>query len=139
MRILLPLVSAALLLGTACTPTDGQLQAEADRAAGARAALDRELAGLTPGQPQSCIEQSRVRSSRGFGDTIVYQGLGRDRYVTRTSGGCEQYSSNQGYIVTRTPSTSLCRGDIATVIDRTSRQQIGACSFGDFVPYSAPR
>lgn len=135
MRILLPTL---LLLG-ACTPTARELQAQADRDAGARAALDRELAGLTPGRPLSCIEQTRVRNSRGFGDTIVYQGPGRTRYVNHTSGGCEQYSNNDAFIVTRTPSTSLCRGDIATVVDRSSRQQVGACSFGDFVPYSPTR
>ncbi|WP_419808745.1 hypothetical protein [Sphingomonas sp.] len=134
MRILLP----SVLLMAACTPSAGDLQRQADRQAGYRTALDRELAGLTPGQPQSCIEQTRTRDSRGFGDTIVYSGPGDVRYVTRTSGGCEQYGSN-GYIVTRTPSTSLCRGDIATVVDRSSRQQIGACSFGDFVPYSRAR
>lgn len=136
MRVLLPTLLMPALLAAACTPTERQLQAQADAQAGARAALDRELAGLTPGQPQSCIEQSRVRSSRGFGDAIVYDGIGRERYVTRTSGGCEAYSRDQGFIVTRTPSTSLCRGDIATVIDRATKQQIGACSFGDFTPYS---
>lgn len=135
MRILLP----TLLMMAACTPTAGDLQARADAEAGDRAALDRELVGLTPDRPRACVDQTRVRSSRGFGDTIVYDGFGRERYVTRTSGGCENYSRNLGFIVTRTPSTSLCRGDIATVVDRTTRQQIGACSFGNFVRYSPLR
>lgn len=134
MRILLP----TLLMMAACTPTAGQLQARADADAVTRAALDRELAGLVPGQPQSCVEQTRLRGSRTFGDTIVYNESGPVRYVSRTNGRCG-LSGNQGLLVTSTPSTSLCRGDIARVVDRASRQQIGACSFGDFTPYSRPR
>lgn len=134
MRILLP----TLLMVAACAPTADQLRAQADADAGTRAALDRELAGLIPGQPRSCVEQTRLRGSRTFGATVVYDGPGSDRYISRTSGGCEQ-SGNQGFLVTSTPSTSLCRGDIARVVDRTSRQQIGACSFGDFTPYTRPR
>jgi hypothetical protein len=38
--------------------------------------------------------------------------------------------------VTRTSSSQLCRGDIATVIDTSTRTPVGSCVFGDFVPYT---
>jgi hypothetical protein len=35
----------------------------------------------------------------------------------------------------RSTSTQLCRGDIATVMELTSRTTYGGCGLGDFQPY----
>ena len=59
------------------------------------------------------------------------------RFVTQTT-GCRDVGRGN-ILVTRTPTTQLCRGDIATTVDSTSRIQTGACSFGDFIPYRRPR
>lgn len=131
MRSLVPLL---LLSAAACTPTAADLDRQAAADAGTRAALDRELAGLRPGQPQDCVNQVQLRDMRSFGDTLVYRGPGRVRYVNRTSGGCDP-ESHDAYLVTSTPSTQLCRGDIAHAVNRTSGFPVGACSYGDFVPY----
>ena len=101
------------------------------------AATARALAGLTPGKPTSCITLSRTRTSNFLDrDTIAYRDTTRRYYVNRTGGGCN--FDDDSILVTRTPSDQLCRGDIITLIDRTSQFPKGSCSFGDFVPYSRP-
>lgn len=137
MRILLP--SLLILANAACAPTAREVQQQAAFEAGDRAALDRELAGRTPGRPQDCVQQTRLRDMKSFGGTLVYRGDGNVRYVNVTGGGCERVSSDDAFLVTATPSTSLCRGDIATAISRTSNFPIGSCSYGPFVPYRAAR
>ena len=131
MRILLP---SLLIFTAACTPTARDLDRQAQAEAANRAGLDKELAGFTPGKPQDCVDQVRLRESKVIGDTIVYRTAGSERYVNRTSGGCG--GSLDAFLVTRTPSTSLCRGDIAQAVDRVSRIPVGSCSFGEFVPYT---
>ena len=135
MRILLPLL---LFSVAACTQTAADVERQAAADAGTRAELDRELAGLVPGRTQGCATQTELRNLKTFGDTLVYDTNGSDKLVTRTSGGCERVGA-EGILVTRTPSTQLCRGDIATVVDRNSRFTIGSCSFGDFTRYERPR
>lgn len=135
MRILLP---SLLIFAAACTPTARDLERQADAQAGSRAALDKELAGLTPGEPQGCVRQFELRGVKAYGDTLVYRTNGTTRYLTRTSGGCDRVGDD-AILITKTPSTQLCRGDIATTVDRASRFTSGSCSFGDFVPYSRAR
>lgn len=137
MRILLPLLAIAVT--AACAPTPRELQQQAAAEAGDRAALDRELAGRTPGRPQDCVQQTRLRDMKSYGGTLVYRGDGDTRYVNVTGGGCERVSSDDAFLVTATPSTLLCRGDIATAVSRTSNFPIGSCSYGEFVPYRPAR
>ena len=134
MRILLPLL---LISAAACTPTARQVERQAAVDAGDRAALDRELAGLTPGQPQDCVTQTQLREMKSYGDTLVYRGPGRTLYVNQTSGGCS-LERDDAFLVTSTPTTQLCRGDIAQAVSRTSRFPVGSCSYGAFVPYDRP-
>lgn len=110
----------------------------ADRAADAdrtRAKLDRELAGLVPGAPQTCLQPYERREVKAFGDTLVYRS-GSTRYVTQTS-GCRGVGDDN-ILVTRTPTAQLCQGDIATTVDRNSGFTSGGCSFGEFMPYREP-
>lgn len=103
-----------------------------------QAALARELAGLTPGTPQSCLNtfETRNASAQSFGDTLVYRTTGSRRYVTVTTGCTDIGGNGDNILITKTFSTQLCRGDIATTVDRTSHFFSGSCSFGDFVPYT---
>jgi hypothetical protein len=136
MRILLP---SLLILAAGCTPTARDLDRQAQAEAGTRASIDKELAGLVPGRPQSCVSQTQIRNSKTIGSVIIYDGIGRGtRYVNQTSGGCER-AENDAYLVTRTPSSQLCRGDIVQTVDRTANFPAGSCSLGDFVPYTRRR
>ena len=135
MRILLPLL---LMSAAACTPTAHDLERQAAAEAGDHAAIDHELAGLTPGRPQDCVQQTQLRDMTSHGDTLIYRGPGRIRYLNRTSGGCDP-ERNDAYLVTVTPTGQLCRGDIARAVSRGSNFPVGSCSYGAFVPYSAAR
>ena len=129
-----------LALGVAaCAETPRQAAQRATAEERTRSALDRELAGLVPGAPQSCINDFERRESvTSYGDTLVYRS-GATRYVTQTT-GCHGIGGNgDNILVTKTTSSQLCRGDIATTVDRTSRFTSGACSFGDFTPYRRAR
>ena len=102
------------------------------------ARLSRELAGRTPGRADSCITLRDIRSSAGFTDpdTILYRLRSGVLAVNRPAGGCNL--RGDPILVTQTPSTRLCRGDIVTLVDRTSRFPVGSCGLSDFVPYPRP-
>lgn len=131
------LVMLTLALGiAACAETPKQTATRLADQDKTRAALDRELAGLVPGAPQSCLPAFDRREMKAFGDTLVYH-TGRVRYVTRTT-GCRGVGEDN-ILVTRTPTPQLCHGDIATTVDRSSGFQTGSCSYGDFIPYAPAR
>jgi hypothetical protein len=130
--ILLP----AMTLG-ACTQTQAEVERAQVREAGVQEKLAKELAGLVPGKPESCISQFPQKQSSGYGATILYRVNSGLVYRSDTVGGCEGIARGD-ILVTRTPSGQLCRGDIAQTFDQASRFPTGSCSFGDFVPYRKP-
>jgi hypothetical protein len=97
--------------------------------------LQKMLAGATPGTPTSCISLTPSQSSTTIeGIGLVYQ-RGRTMYVNRFAGGCPSLNGFTA-VISRTPSTQLCRGDIARIVDLNSRIEGGSCVFGDFTPYT---
>jgi hypothetical protein len=117
MRILL---LSALLLAT------GPAQA-------APRSLDTILAGRTAGKPASCIPQNFVDDSETFDGAILYHMKVGPDYLNRPE-QCSQLRPGRG-MVSSTPSTSICRGDIIQIVDFTSHFNYGSCGLGDFVPY----
>jgi len=134
LRLLLP-CAAVLLASCAATPE----QVAREEAANARdaARLEKRLAGYTPGEPTSCIQPRGADNLQIYGDTLVYD-LGNRLYRTQTTGGCFGLKRDD-IIVTRSFGSQLCRGDIVRTVDRTAGFPSGACSFGDFVPYTRER
>ncbi len=130
-------VLALLLAGCATSPREAERAATAEAAT--QQALATELAGLVPGEPTSCLpEPGRTQlSSKGYGATIVYSASRTLKYRNDTTGGCERLSRGDT-LITRTPIGRVCRGDIATTVDRASGFQTGSCALGDFVPYRRP-
>jgi len=117
MRIL---TLSALLLAT------GSAQA-------AQPSLDKALAGRTAGKPESCIQQNLIDDSETFDGAILYRMRGGPDYLNRPE-QCSQLAPGRG-LISRTPSTSICRGDIVQIVDFSSRFNYGSCGLGDFVPY----
>ncbi|SFO08122.1 hypothetical protein [Sphingomonas sp. OK281] len=136
MRTLPLLMLPAVLLG-ACTQTQAEVERAQVHEAGVQDKLAKELAGLVPGKPETCINQFTQKQSSGYGPTILYRVSRRLVYRTETAGGCEGIARGD-ILVTRTPSGQLCRGDIAQTLDQSSRFPTGSCSFGAFVPYRKP-
>lgn len=134
------MVMLPLLVGlAACAQTPGERTRAAQDQAATQQKLAAALAGMTPGEPTSCISQIQLGGGsdvQAYGSTLVYTVSPRLKYRSDTTGGCEGVGSNgNDILVTVTPSTQLCRGDIAQTVDRTSRFPDGSCSFGAFVPY----
>jgi hypothetical protein len=72
-------------------------------------------------------------------DTIAFRNGPGQVYINHMmGGGCPNIASGRNALVTRTSNPSLCRGDIAQVLDTAARVTIGSCVFGDFVPYRRP-
>jgi hypothetical protein len=99
-------------------------------------ALSKALAGYEPaGPPVSCVPMRDLRGNRSAGDAIVFDGLSSATiYVNRPPGGCPSLDFGRA-LVTRTSISQLCRGDIADVVDPSSRTNYGGCALGDFEPY----
>ena len=125
MRLLCPtivMMTLAAAPGSAAGPTG-------------EAKLQAMIAGRTAGPERSCIpERPDTRSVTIDGVGLVYD-VGPTRYVTRFEGGCSQLDWRT-IVVTRTPTSQLCRGDIADIVTRDSPPiPISSCVFGPFTPY----
>ena len=129
------LLPAMMLVG--CTQTQAEVERAQVREADVQQKLAKELAGLVPGKPETCLTQFPQKQSSGYGATILYRVNSGLVYRSDTAGGCEGIARGD-ILVTRTPSGQLCRGDIAQTFDQASRFPTGSCSFGDFVPYRKP-
>lgn len=133
----------ALLLGAAfvpgCMMDDGHPRAmhgEAD--ARAHADLRAALAGYSPRPTVSCVSSRDLEGNRSFGENaILFEGTGDRFYLNRPS-NCPTLGPGRTLRV-RSVSTRLCRGDIADVVDLSSRINLGGCSLGDFTPYTRAR
>ena len=132
---LLPLLLVAAVAGCNTAPT-------ADMAAFTAAEQSR-LASLTAGKvagtPISCLPSHRSNDMIVVGDnTLVFRESASRIYVNTVNGGCP-YLGGRYALVTRNPTGSLCRGDIAQLADLTTGTTAGSCVLGDFVPYTTPR
>ncbi|KQO07043.1 hypothetical protein ASF09_12385 [Sphingomonas sp. Leaf242] len=136
MRTLPLLMLPAVVLG-ACTQTQAEVERAQVRDSEVQAKLAKELAGLVPGKPETCISQFPQKQSSGYGATILYRVNSGLVYRSDTVGGCEGIARGD-ILVTRTPTGQLCRGDIAQTFDQASRFPTGSCSFGAFIPYRKP-
>ena len=71
--------------------------------------------------------------------TVVFKN-GRTVYRNDFQGGtCSNLGRGDYALVTKTPGSGLCRGDIADVRDLSAGMSVGSCVLGDFVPYTTPR
>lgn len=123
--------SLAMMLCAAAAPQD-QVNTPEDEAL-----IAKELAGLTPGTPQSCIPQSRIEyRTRAIGKTILYRVNNHLVYRNDTLGGCDD-RLNQRALISQNVGAGLCHGQIIRSVDLLANFDRGACALGDFVPYQA--
>lgn len=124
-RSLLPLLALPLLLAASDAPAP--LSAKAIK----------QLAGRTAGEPVSCIQLTRVRSSEIVDETaIIYKESSRRWYVNQPDGGRCPMLEPRRILITRTPSGQLCGNDLITIAEAGSPITFGACGLGKFVPYT---
>ena len=134
MRSLPLLLAAAAVLGSCATASPEELAAAAARDQSKLAAL---TAGKVSGAPMSCLPSYRSNDMIVVNENVVAFRDGQKRvYINNMQGGCLGLGAGRNALVTQTTGSSLCRGDIAQVLDTASRMNIGSCVFGDFVPYT---
>ena len=130
MRNLIMVGLATALMGCATAP---QPQA---RSAEAQAKLQQLLAGKTAGSSMMCLPAwRRDKMVIIDNDTILFD-EGSTVYRNELQGNCTNLSSGFYTLVTRSPTGSLCRGEIADVVDIHTNMTVGSCALGDFVPYT---
>jgi hypothetical protein len=129
-----PILLASALLAAGCTTNEGT--EPVDMAASDDASLAGQLRGFEPaGPPVNCVNMRDLQGNRSAGETaIVFSGTGGRLWVNRPPAGCPDLGFSRA-LRTRTTSTRLCRGDIATVFDPVARTEYGGCGLGDFEPY----
>ncbi|OYY91978.1 MAG: hypothetical protein B7Y45_00335 [Sphingomonas sp. 28-66-16] len=131
------LLIGLLLLAGGCATTPDQKQALAEAQSAEQAKLAGELAGLTPGRPQSCIPQGLVHySTKTIGSTILYRVDRKLVYRNDTTGGCED-PNGMNALVSRNFGAQLCSGQIIASVDVRNNFTLGSCALRDFVPYAA--
>ena len=125
-------LACASLAAGACTMNQADPRAEQAGEARLAAALEGyEQAG----PPTSCVQEYQLGGNRSAGEAIIFDGrTSGTLYVNRPAGGCSSLGSSNA-LVTRSSGAQLCRGDIARVIDPTTRTEFGGCALGDFTPY----
>jgi hypothetical protein len=130
MRILF--LASAALIATMGVPTSAQRSKET----ALTPKVAEVLAGRTAGKPVSCVRLRDVRSTQIVDESAIIYKLNNKRWLVNfPAGGCASLRPDRT-LVTSTPSTSLCRGDIARVIDPPTPIEYGSCGLGDFVPYT---
>ena len=128
----LPLIALALLGG--CATAHNQA-ADAERRAKAETEIADALEGLTAGEPEHCIDQTRVHTIHTYAGTILYEYSPREIYRNNVSGGCFGLAHGD-IVVTETATSRLCRGEIIHTVSPGSSIPSGSCGLGDFTPYT---
>ena len=101
------------------------------------AELAKEIGGLIPGPPESCLSLSRITGSYIIDSTaIIYRTLGGKVYVNRPRGA--EMLRRDDIPVQFVYGTQLCRLDRIKLLDRSTQTQRGFVGLGDFVPYTKP-
>jgi hypothetical protein len=101
-----------------------------------QARLAQLTAGKIAGPTTDCLPTYRANDMVVVNDNTIAFKQGRRLFVNNMQGSCYGLDRGTTALVTRTPSTQLCRGDIATLVDTSTRVAVGSCVFGDFVPYT---
>ncbi len=126
------------LLIAGCAITPAQQQSMDQQAAATQSKLDKVLAGYVRGATTTCLPiVLRSQPSVAYGNTILFGSRSSRFYRSDTAGGCE-HAGHDDALITSTPSTHLCRGDIARTVNLVSGTPTGSCSFGSFTQYHRP-
>lgn len=129
----LPLIALAI---SSCTDAPPQPMAMAPADQNRLAAL---TAGKVAGPPTSCLPTYRSDDMIVIDDNVIaFRDSPGRVYINNMRGGCLGLDHGRNALVTRTPTGRLCNGDIAQVLDTSSRMTVGSCVFGDFIPYTRP-
>lgn len=134
MRIVLPLVTAAMLAGCSAAPPPAAAPSPKQQAR-----LAQLLDGKVAGTPRPCMPNWRTYNMIPIDDsTLVFQESPGRLWLQKPRNPCNLISMGPYALLTRDSTGQLCSGDIAQVVDTMSQTNVGSCVMGDFVPYVRP-
>lgn len=134
------LTCTAILAGTLGLAACATAPEPRERSPEAQAHLAKLLDGKTAGTPQSCLSSFRTQDMTVIDErTIIYRDGSNRVWRNDMVGPCSGLGRPGTAIVTRQVSGgTICRGEIAQIIDTAGGFTTGSCAFGDFVPYTGP-
>lgn len=98
--------------------------------------LAKALEGRVAGEPENCIQLSRITSSTVYDDTAIVYRVGSTLYVNRPESGAN-FLDSRDIMVNRSPMGQLCDIDTVQMMDQTGFMS-GIVFLGEFVPYTKP-
>ncbi len=98
--------------------------------------LAKSLDGLTPGKPMHCINRNQVSYIQTYPDTIVYVAGRNKKWRNDTVGGCQGLKHDDILVSRNLIGSQYCSGDLIETRSRSGGMVTGACSLGEFVPYT---
>lgn len=104
-----------------------------------QAALERELAGRTAGEPESCVSWRSTQSLHATGTGQFVYRDGSTIYVNRPFHECRGFRPTDTLIVELRGGSRYCRGDQVRSVRPGSSIAGPLCVLGDFTPYRRPR
>lgn len=130
-RMILVIITAAL---AGCGPTSLQ-QSGTTPFSGSR--LADTLSGRGVGLPMTCLPAGRRWTSHSLDDGGIAYRSGRQTFVGTLQGGsdCSKVGRVGYTLVTRARGGGMCAGDIAQVMDTSTRMIVAHCVYGPFIPY----
>jgi ABC-type Fe3+-hydroxamate transport system substrate-binding protein len=134
MRTILVASAAAVLLAACSTATEPPVRSAQDQAKYLKL-----IDGRVAGAPLNCLPSFEANDMRVIDDQTIVFGERTSRvYVANLRSPCDNVGQPGFALVTRTPGTGMCSGDIATVVQTTSGITAGSCVIGTFTPYTRP-
>ena len=131
-NILIALIAAGL---AACsTSTEPPVRSAEDQARYLQL-----IEGRVAGAPINCLPSWDANDMRVIDEqTIVFGERSNRVYVANLRSPCDNLGQPGYAMVTRSPSASMCSGDIVNVVQTMSGILGGSCTIGTFTPYTRP-
>jgi len=129
-------IPALLVIASAIGSCTTAPQAPVQLSAREQAELAQLTDGKVAGKPISCLQHYQTDDMITVNESTIAFRNGRSTvYLNGMQGGCPNLRAPYA-LLTKSPSSQLCRGDIAEVVDTSTHMTVGSCVFGDFVPYT---
>ena len=98
--------------------------------------LAKALEGRVAGEPENCLQLSRINGTTIYDETAIVYRVGSTLYVNRPESGADALESSD-IMVNRTTMGQICSIDTVQMMDQTGFWR-GIVFLGDFVPYTKP-
>lgn len=129
------LIASAAFGLAACSTAPEQPMRSAENEAKYLKAIDGKVAGAT----MNCLPTYNANDMQVIDEqTIIFREGSSRIYVAHLRDSCDNLGQPGFALVTRSPGTGMCSGDIAQIVQTASGMTAGSCVIGGFTPYTRP-